>query len=143
MDWKIPDWASVLALVWAVGSTVGNLIQRYRHRQSDELTHRFLVALKPGIPPIFEKAVDDELERIKPSKPQGARVTILNFLLRVTGIAIVGIATLCVLCLYLYITANPGAPDVIQFWDSMAELKTSWQGLVDTIASSLFGTTRQ
>jgi hypothetical protein len=69
VGWKVPDWASVLGLVWAVGSTALALIQHYRHRQSDNLTHRFLVGLKAGVPPAAQKQIDDELGRIKPSKP--------------------------------------------------------------------------
>jgi hypothetical protein len=35
--------------------------------------------------------------------------------------------------LYLNVTANPGAPDVIQFWAAWADLQTVWHGLVDTV----------
>jgi hypothetical protein len=67
VDWKIPDWASVIGLIWAVGTTVWAVTQHFRHKQSEALTHRFLVGLKAGVPPAAQKQIDDELDRIKPS----------------------------------------------------------------------------
>ena len=55
--------------------------------------------------------------------------------LKTVGIAVVvvAVAVFCVWGMYLYITANPGAPDVIHFWDTVADLKTAWGGLVETV----------
>jgi hypothetical protein len=55
--------------------------------------------------------------------------------LNAVGIAVVGVAAFVGWGVYLYITANPGAPDVIQFWDSWADLKTACWGQVETIRS--------
>lgn len=68
IDWRIPDWASVLSFLLAIGTMVFAIVQHYRYKQSDKLTHRFLVGLKAGVPPNVQKQIDDELERIKPSK---------------------------------------------------------------------------
>jgi hypothetical protein len=57
----------------------------------------------------------------------------MSLFLKALGIAIVGVAVFCVWGMYLHITANPGAPDVIQFWGAAADLKTAWGGLVETV----------
>jgi hypothetical protein len=57
----------------------------------------------------------------------------MRFFLNAVGIAIVASAAFCVWGMYLHITANPGAPDVIQFWGSWADLKTACWGLVGTV----------
>jgi exoribonuclease II len=54
--------------IWTVGASVFAVWQWYRRKQSDVLTHRFLVGLKASASPAQIRQIDDELERIKPSK---------------------------------------------------------------------------
>lgn len=68
MDWHIPDWASVLGFVWAVVASWLTWRADHKKKQSEMMTHRFLVALKPSATPEQIIAINDELERIKPSK---------------------------------------------------------------------------
>jgi hypothetical protein len=61
----------------------------------------------------------------------------LRFFLKAVVIAVVGVAALWGVFsgvgMYMHITANPGAPDVIQFWGALADVKTAWRGLVETV----------
>ncbi|MDL2410798.1 hypothetical protein PY650_35715 [Rhizobium calliandrae] len=66
-DWRIPDWASVIGFIWAVGATVINIAQYCRKRQSDVLAHRFLSGLKASATEAQIPQINDEMERIKPS----------------------------------------------------------------------------
>jgi ABC-type Na+ efflux pump permease subunit len=60
----------------------------------------------------------------------------MRFFLNAVGIAAVGVASFFVWGMYLYITANPGAPDIIQFWESWADLKMAFWGLVETVTAN-------
>jgi membrane protease YdiL (CAAX protease family) len=61
----------------------------------------------------------------------------VRFFLKAVVIAVVGVAALfgvlSGVALYMSLTANPEAPNAIQFWAAWADLKTAWWGLVETI----------
>lgn len=75
MAWSIPDWASVTGWVLTVGSITVNITQHVRRKISDNQTHRFLVGLKPSLSPDAQLAINDELERLKPSSGDKLRAT--------------------------------------------------------------------
>jgi len=68
MGWHIPDWASVLGFLWAVAASGFGAWKTFTKHQSESFSHRFLVGLKASATPAQLAQINDELERIKPSK---------------------------------------------------------------------------
>lgn len=85
-------------------------------------TKRNFMLLQPAKP----------VEPVKAAKP-AAPIAKPRFFLKAAGIAAMGIVALNVVAMYMYIRANPEAPDVSQYWDAVADLNTAWVGLVETV----------
>jgi hypothetical protein len=69
MEWSIPDWASVSGLILTSVLAILGWYANHKRKGSEELTQRFLVGLKAGATAEQKKQIDDELERIKASRP--------------------------------------------------------------------------